>query len=324
MSELHLTRIYRAPRSLVWQCWTDPAHVAQWWGPRGFSLTHHSKELRAGGSWAYTMHGPDGKDWPNTTRYLEVVEGEKLVYDHGSDGQSKPLFRVTVTFHDVPEGTRMEMTMGFESEEAARTTGEFIRKAGGNSTWDRLAEYLEQHSQGRESFVIVRSFAAPPELLFRMWTQPQHLSRWLAPGGASMEYLEADIRTGGSAFFRMDSAQGSLFARVHYQELQAGELIRYSQSFCDAEGKPAKHPGLPVFPESLETTVRFSAEREGTRVQVVSRPSERATSAERAAFLHTRDSMTGGWTGSFDHLEELLRSGPDRLDGAVQAVQFTG
>ncbi|MEZ6045243.1 MAG: SRPBCC domain-containing protein [Planctomycetaceae bacterium] len=55
----------------------------QWWGPRGFTLTHHSKDLRPGGTWHYTMHGPDGTDYPNMTLYHEVEKYKKLVYDHG-------------------------------------------------------------------------------------------------------------------------------------------------------------------------------------------------------------------------------------------------
>jgi uncharacterized protein YndB with AHSA1/START domain len=71
--EIRLTRIYDAPVALVWDAWTDLDQVAQWWGPRGFTITTKSKDLRPGGHWEYTMHGPDGTDWPNFTRYHEVV-----------------------------------------------------------------------------------------------------------------------------------------------------------------------------------------------------------------------------------------------------------
>ncbi len=307
MSELHLSRFYRAPRALVWECWTDPAHVGQWWGPRGFTLTHHSKDLKAGGSWVYTMHGPDGVDYPNTTRYLEVIEGEKLVYDHGSDGQSKPLFRVTVFFRDVDGGTQMDMTMGFENEEVARTTAHFIRLAGGNATWDRLAEYLEKQTDGSDSFVIARSFEASPEVLFEMWTKPEHLAQWLAPAGATIQYLEADIRSGGSAFFRMNLEGSALFAQIDYRELQPPRSLSYTQRFCDARKQSAQHPGLPVFPEKLHTMVLFAPERDDkTRVVVSSRPEGEVSAEQLAAFLKTRDSMTPGWNGSFDKLEAQL------------------
>lgn len=309
MSELHLTRVYRAPRPLVWQVWTDPAHVAHWWGPRGFTLTHHSKDLRAGGSWVYVMHGPDGVDYPNTARYLEVVEGEKMVYDHGSDGQSKPLFRVTVTFKDVPEGTQMDMTMAFESAEAAKSAAEFIRKAGGNATWDRLAEYLDRETQGVDSFVINRSFAAPRDLLFKLWTRPEHLVGWLPPVGATMEYLEANIRPGGDTFFRMDYPGGTLYAKVHYHEMEAPERLAYTQMFSDQKKGPGRHPLLPIFPDKMHNTVLFVEEGAGqTRVCLTSRPEGEVSDDELAAFLKTRDGMTVGWTGSFDKLEAQLEA----------------
>ena len=315
MSELHLTRVYRAPRSLVWQVWTDPAHVAHWWGPRGFSLTHHSKELRVGGSWVYTMHGPDGVDYPNTTRYLEVIEEQKLVYDHGSDGQSKPLFRVTVTFQDVPEGTQMDMTMAFESPEVARASAEFIRKAGGNATWDRLAEYLERETRGLDCFVIHRSFAAPRPRLFQLWTQPEHLGQWMPPVGATMEYLEVDVRPGGSAFYRMDHPGGTLYGHVDYHEIQPPERLTYTQRFADENKGPGRHPMLPVFPDKMHTTVLFEEEGpDHTRICLSWRPDGQVSAEERAAFLKARDGMTVGWTGSFDkldtHLDQLKIASP--------------
>jgi uncharacterized protein YndB with AHSA1/START domain len=304
--ELHLTRVYKAPRKLVWEAWTDPKHVSQWWGPRGFSITHHDKQLKVGGRWNYIMHGPDGVDYPNSTLYHEVVEGEKLVYDHGSDGQSKPLFRVTVTFQDVPEGTKMDMTMKFENEEVARATAAFIRQVGGNSTWDRLAEYLEFQAHQADCFVIQRSFEAPAELVFKLWTQPQHLATWLPPLGATMEYLEVDIRPGGSAFYRMDHPAGKLYGKVEYHEIQPPQRLSYTQMFCDENEGPGRHPMLPVFPDKMRTNVEFTPERGGTRVCLTWRPEGEFSPEELASFLKARDGMTVGWTGSFNKLETLL------------------
>jgi uncharacterized protein YndB with AHSA1/START domain len=148
-NEIRITRIYDVPVKAVWDAWTDPAQVAQWWGPRGFTLTTHSKDLRPGGTWKYTMHGPDGTDYPSTTRYLEVEKHAKLVYDHGGSDDRPPMFRVTVLFSEVNGKTKMEMTMALPSPEAADETRKFIKKAGGDATWDRLAEYLEKRSSGQ-------------------------------------------------------------------------------------------------------------------------------------------------------------------------------
>jgi len=181
-NEIKLTRIYEAPVQAVWDAWTDPKQVAQWWGPRGFTLTTSSKDLRPGGSWIYMMHGPDGTDYPNKTLYHEVVEFKKLVYDHGANDDHPALFRVTVLFSEVEGGTKMEMTMTLPTPEAAEETRKFIKQAGGNSTWDRLAEYLKKEDSGKEEFVITRSFEAPLSVLVKMWMEPQHFSKWLPPG----------------------------------------------------------------------------------------------------------------------------------------------
>ncbi len=92
-NELYITRLYDAPVKAVWDAWTDPKKVALWWGPRGFTLTTHSKDLRTGGHWSYTMHGPDGTDYQNKTLYLEVEKYSRLVYDHGGNDDRPPLFR---------------------------------------------------------------------------------------------------------------------------------------------------------------------------------------------------------------------------------------
>src|SRR5262249_43988239 len=125
------------------------------------------------------------------------------VYDHGGTDDREPLFRVTVLFSESTGKTNMDMRMTLPTPEAAEETREFIKKAGGYATWDRLAEYLEKESSGKDKFVINRSFDAPIQLLYEMWTNPKHLSQWLAPTGFEMEFLRSDIKPGGSTFYFM-------------------------------------------------------------------------------------------------------------------------
>src|SRR6185436_11510767 len=68
--EIVLTRLLGAPRELVWKVWTDPGHVAAWWGPTGFTTTTQAMEVRPGGVWRYVMHGPDGRDYKNLVTFL--------------------------------------------------------------------------------------------------------------------------------------------------------------------------------------------------------------------------------------------------------------
>ena len=307
-NEIRISRVYDAPVTVVWNAFTDPEQVAQWWGPRGFTLTTHSKDLRPGGVWDYTMHGPDGIDYPNKTLYHEVEEYRKLVYDHGSADDRPPLFRVTVLFSESEGKTTMEMSMALASAEEAAATRKFIKEVGGNSTWDRLAEHIDETERGKHSFVINRSFSAPVDQVFDMWIDPVHLSNWLPPAGFDMTFLRADFRKGGDCFFRMSNGAGMAFyCRFDYREVAKPSRIVYRQTFCDERENAAHHPGMPAFPVSMLTTVSFAAEgaRE-TRVTVTSELLSDASAGEVEAFRNTRSGMTQGWTGSLDKLEALL------------------
>jgi len=136
----------------VWDAWTIPEEVAQWWGPRGFGLTTHSRDLRTGGHWHYTMHGPDGTDYENTTQYLEVVPQQRMVYDHGGHKDRPPLFRVTALFTERDGRTQLDMSMAFATPEIATEMRGFIKKAGGEATWIDWRSISERDSRGQSSF----------------------------------------------------------------------------------------------------------------------------------------------------------------------------
>ena len=307
-NELRIIRTYDAPLKLVWEAWTDPAQQAHWWGPRGFTITTHSKDLRPGGTWHYTMHGPDGTDYPNLTVYHEVEEHARLVYDHGAYFDRPPLFRVTVLFSERKGKTEMDMTMALATEEQARETAKFIKQAGGNSTWDRLGEYLAKETAGREQFVINRSFKATPELLFKMWITPEHFAKWLPPVGMTMEFLRAEPVAGGTSFYRMTNGKDlTMYGRCRYLEIRSPDHIVYVQQFSDEDEGMGRHPMLPTWPETMLTTVEFTEEEPGvTGVRVTWEPHGNVTAEELAAFVTMRGGMTMGWTGSFDKLEALL------------------
>ena len=310
-NELYITRLYDAPVKIVWDAWTDPKKAAKWWGPRGFTITTHSKDLRVGGNWTYTMHGPDGTDYENETKYLEVETYSRLVYDHGGYKDRPPMFRVTVQFTEVKGKTKMEMTMAFPSEEIARESVKFIKKAGGNATWDRLAEYLEKESSGKEKFVINRSFDTNVETMFEMWTNPKHFAQWLGPKGMNMEFIRAEIKPGGTSFYCMTSEDGSMkmYGKVKYIEITKPNFLKYTQEFSDENGNMARHPMAPTWPESMLTLVTFTEEENNkTRVTIEWQPDGKVTAEELAAFVKERAGMTQGWTGSFDKLEEYIIS----------------
>jgi uncharacterized protein YndB with AHSA1/START domain len=307
-NELYIERIYKAPVKMVWDAWVDPKQVAQWWGPRGFTITNHSKDVRTGGHWKYTMHGPDGVDYPNNTKYLEVEKYSRMVYDHGGNVDQPPLFRVTVNFIDLKGKTRMEMTMALATAEAAAETKKFVKKAGGNSTWDRLAEFLEMESTHQDIFVINQTFDAPINQMFEMWTDPKHLGHWTGPAGSKITYFRADIKPGGSSFYCMTGVGDTkMYGKAHYLEIEKPHRIVYTQSFCDENENITRHPMAPTWPEIMKTTVLFEAEgSDKTRVNLTWEVHGNATPIERDTFKKAKAGMSQGWGGSFDNLEEYL------------------
>ncbi len=308
-NEIKLVRVFDAPVKLVWECYTSDKHKAHWWGPRGFTITTKSKDVRPGGTWVYTMHGPDGKEWPNYTTYHVVEEHSKLVYDHGaSAADQKPLFRVTVTFEEFKGKTVMDMTMALESEAAAKEIAKHIKHAGGNSTWDRLAEYLVEEQTKNDIFVINRSFEAPIATMFGMWTKAEHLSQWLAPTGFTMKVIKGEMKAGSEIFYSMTNGEITMFGKIFYQEISHVTRLVYTQQFSDKDGNMGRHPHAPPWPATMRSTILFAEEGPNeTRVTVNWVVYGDATAEERKMFHDAKSGMTQGWTGSFDKLEELIR-----------------
>lgn len=306
-SVISLTRTYDAPLQMVWEAWTIPEEVAQWWGPRGFTITTHSRDLRTGGHWTYTMHGPDGTDYENITQYIEVVPMQRMVYDHGATRESPPLFRVNALFTERDGRTQLDLSLTFATPEVAREMRGFIRKAGGDGTWDRLAEYLGKQIDGKERFFITRSFDAGIEHVYEMWSDPEHLAQWLPPTGATMRFLRAEMHDGGSSFYAMTFPDGAtMHGRIRYIGFEKPHRIVYTQQFCDETERVIRPPFFKDWPETMLTTVELVAEGpERTRVTVRWEPRD-ASAADIAEFVKQRGSMTTGWTGSFDKLEALI------------------
>lgn len=304
-NELRLVRVFQAPREVVWGAWTDPAQLAQWWGPRGFTITTHARDFRTGGFWSYTMHGPDGVDYENRTTYLEIEPERRMVYDHGATADRPPLFRVAVTFEALADGrTEMDMTMALATPEAAAEIRGFIKQAGGESTWDRLAEFVG----GDRQFITTRSFITSVDTLFSMWAEPEHAARWLAPKGFSMRWLRTEHVEGGTSLHEMSDGRGmTLRGRLHFLTIDRPNTLVYTQQFLDERGEVTRHPGLPVWPAQIRTTVIFADEGHGeARATVYVEPEGDVTPEERTAFLAARGGMTRGWAGAFDQLDVVI------------------
>jgi uncharacterized protein YndB with AHSA1/START domain len=141
--DIVVTRLLDAPRERVFDAWTDVSRASQWWGPRGFTTTTHSFDLRAGGAWRYTMHAGDGTDYPNRALYREIVRPERIAYRHDDDGATGQGFDVEITFDDRGGKTlvtlRTVCASAFERERLVRDHGAI---EGAKQTLDRFAAIL--------------------------------------------------------------------------------------------------------------------------------------------------------------------------------------
>jgi uncharacterized protein YndB with AHSA1/START domain len=109
--EIVSARVIDAPRQKVFRAFADPTHLAHWWGPSGFTNTFEEFDFRPGGTWRFTMHGPDGTDYPNRSVFLDIQEPASIVLEH----ESPPTFRMTITLADEGGKTRIGWRMLFES-----------------------------------------------------------------------------------------------------------------------------------------------------------------------------------------------------------------
>jgi uncharacterized protein YndB with AHSA1/START domain len=135
---IEIDRLIAAPQDLVFRMLTEANHLDQWWGPDGFKTETHEMDFSVGGLWRYTMHGPDGKDWPNWIRYKEISPPGHIFYDHGGESGEPAHFEGSITLKAEGDKTRITLTLLFPTTAARDATIEFGAVEGGRQTLARL------------------------------------------------------------------------------------------------------------------------------------------------------------------------------------------
>jgi uncharacterized protein YndB with AHSA1/START domain len=156
-----VTRVFDAPRELVWKAWTDPKYVMQWWGPKGFTSPTCKIDFRAGGKFLCCMRAPDGQEFWTGGEYHEIVVHEKIVYTmYFADAQGNKIDPATlgisheadekvfdyVTFEDFGNGQTKITMHGNESMEDATNSGQV---EGSNQMLDKLAAVIAELVQAK-------------------------------------------------------------------------------------------------------------------------------------------------------------------------------
>ena len=254
--EIVITRVFDAPRELVWKAWTDPEHLTRWWGPKEFTSPACKIDLRVGGRYHFCMRSPDGHDFWSTGVYREIVEPERIVCTdsfadeegnqvpashYGMPGDWPEEMLITVTFEEHEGKTRMTLRQtGIPAGEMSEMT-----EAGWSGSFDKLAESLvfdfsmnatTLNMPSDREILIMRAFDAPRRLVFEAISKPEHVARWWGPRCMTMLSCEMDFRPGGAWRFVSRGPDGNEYGfRGVYREIEPPERIVQTFEF---EGMP--------------------------------------------------------------------------------------
>jgi uncharacterized protein YndB with AHSA1/START domain len=289
------TRIFDAPRDLVFEAFTDPVHLGQWWGPNGFTISNLAFDFRPGGVWRFVMHGPDGRDYQNRITFDAIVRPERIAYHHGGGADVEPVrFDVTVTFTEDGGKTRLIWSMVFPSvAERDRVVREYGAEEGLKQTVGRLADHVGKIAsvrRGVPDLMLTRILDAPRTLVFKLWSDANHLAQWWGPHGYTNPVCEADPRPGGAIRIHMRAPDGRTHAMTGvFREIVAPERLVFTSIVPDEKGNR-------LF-EILNTVVLEDAG--GGKTKLTLRASVIAATDAAAPYLA---GMNKGWSQTLERL----------------------
>ncbi|HEV8534305.1 MAG TPA: SRPBCC domain-containing protein [Candidatus Limnocylindria bacterium] len=254
------TRVFDAPRDMVFKAWTDPKQLAQWFAPQGLITSHCELDVRPGGELRIDMKGVDpslgpdfyGVVFPGRGTYREVVPNERLAFTFAGEGegQAPPKLLMTVVFEDEAGKTKLTIYQAAETVAGYEELVKMGASEGLRQSLDNLAALLrgsERTGPGR-MLVLTRVFDAPRDLVWTAYTDPKHIVKWMFARDWKTPFAETDLRPGGAFRIGMrpadDSEEGFVFEGT-YRELVKPERIVQSISdgrvmtatFADERGK---------------------------------------------------------------------------------------
>jgi uncharacterized protein YndB with AHSA1/START domain len=157
-----------------------------------------------------------------------------------------------------------------------------------------------------EVFTLTREFDAPRDLVFEVWTNPKHFSKWFSPKGFTPKFISQDIRVGGITHYCMTSPDGTeVWGKTIYQEITKPTKLVYLQQFSNPEGGMGRHPMSPTWPPQMLTTIEFEAVGNKTKIVLTWKPVD-ASKEEMDTFIAAKPGMSQGWGGTFENLDAYL------------------
>lgn len=141
-TEIQMTRVFDAPRDLVFEAHSSAEHMKRWWGPRKYEVVNAEVDFRPGGKWRIVHRGPDGQDYGFHGEYREIVPPERITWTFEFEGAPGQVAVETVRLDEEDGKTTLTVTSVAPSKEARDAVLESGMTEGAAETWDRLEEYL--------------------------------------------------------------------------------------------------------------------------------------------------------------------------------------
>lgn len=291
--DVHIRRVFNAPRARVFAAFADAEQVVAWFGPRAYPAASWTHDFTPGGAFEYEMRGPNGESAPGSGEYVEIVDGERIVSLSRIIHDGTVIFEVrqTMTFADAGGATELSL------EHTVLNNDGFPGASGAAQGWsetlDRLDEYLldpaATEALKKNALVITRTFHAPPERVYAAWTQPELFSAWWGTDAVDvpLETVELNTHVGGRWAAVMHLPDGGTINWCgEYTEVDPPRRLAFTMS-----DDPARDSFLPV-------VVTF------TNVDTDTRMTLTQTGSNQTNEQHAR--TVSGYNGFFDTFESLL------------------
>ncbi|MDB5643066.1 MAG: polyketide cyclase [Hyphomicrobiales bacterium] len=257
-----VSRLFHAPRAVVFRAWTSAGSVSQWFGPKGFTVPEARVEPHVGGAFEVCMRAPDGQDHWTRGSFLEFSVDTRLVIDmHVPGPNGKPLFSALtrVDFSDAPGGAKVDVEQSYVFEDPA-IAAEMVKGApeGWRMTLDKLDAYVRQQGAAGRSVVhatfrLERTYDAAPARVWAALTDPVAKAKWFGGPAENWTSLERqmDVRPGGTERAKGAWTSGvvSCFDAIYHDVIENERLVyayemhiddrKISVSLATMELKPA-------------------------------------------------------------------------------------
>jgi uncharacterized protein YndB with AHSA1/START domain len=272
--DIVMSRVFNAPRSLVFDAWTRPELLRRWYGARGWSLPVCEIDLRPGGSYRYVMRGPDGAEVTLRGTYREVDPPARLVSTEAFEGFADEGWRdedqtvSTMLLTERDGQTTWTLTTSYPSQ-AVRDAAYALKQAweGMRESLDRLDDVLSTHD-----LVVIREFAAPVERLWRAWSDADDVTQWWGPIGFTVPIVKMNFHEGATTLVSMRSGDGHVYYNTWtYQLIEPFKRLEFVVRFANERGEAVDPASLGLPPDlasAVPHVVVFESLGNRTRLSV--------------------------------------------------------